>query len=550
MNTLADRLTARGSPFEIVQAVVEGVPCKTFRHAPRTLLDVYRRARACGDREFLVAGTRAVTYSEIFRMASRVSQAIHRTLGNAAGARIALVFDNGPEWIAAFVAVTSIGATAVAVHRASAPSDMSAAIDMTDCGLVICNEEAAAVMAGHVKGKPVVLIGPASSDDAEIQRELSFVDNDAVQPERIAMIAFTSGSTSQPKGVELTHRSMMCGMMNALLGGALAATRPAELRQNTKPLPPTPFLAAPFSHVSGYGAVLLSMYVGGKTVTLEKWDSRRAVELMVSRRATSLIGVTAEMLRELLRHEGVTELGDLVRSVVVQGTALPQSLLRELKSALPKVSIGTGYGLTETNGSVCMGSEAMLHERPNTLGRPLPTVDLQIRREDGGEAAPGEVGEVVIRGAMLMRGYANLPGATGRVLQDGWLRTGDMGWVDGDGFLYLADRAERFIVCDGTRVPCSAVERVVLDNKLAGEAFAFASAEIGREEGIIVVVSCPEGYDPDDSVIVDALRRAVHESMTPRIVWLRTSLPKTPSGKIDGRELRRRTLAQDWGVLE
>jgi acyl-CoA synthetase (AMP-forming)/AMP-acid ligase II len=402
-------------------------------------------------------------------------------------------------------------------------------------------------LADGLSGTHIIVVGATGDTTGGSHPADPTGDAAEVLPEDVAMIAFTSGSTSRPKGVELTHRSMTCGVMNALLGGALAATRPAELRQNTKPLPPTSFVAGPFSHVSGYGTLLLSMYVGGKAVTLERWDPRRAVGLMLAQRATSLIGATAEMLRELLRHEGVAGLGEFVRTVVAQGTALPQSLLRELKSTLSSVSIGAGYGLTETNGSVCMGSEAMLSERPDTSGRPLPTVDLKIRREDGEEAAPGEVGEVVLRGAMLMRGYANQPEETGRVLQDGWLRTGDLGWLDGDGFLYLADRANRFVICGDTKVSCSAVERVVLDNKLADEAFAFGSEEMDRKEELVLVVSRLGERDPDDADIVAALRKTIHASMSPRIVRLESSFPKTPSGKIDGRELRRRTFAQGGG---
>ncbi len=338
--------------------------------------------------------------------------------------------------------------------------------------------------------------------------------------------------------------------MNVLLGGALAATRPAELKQTAKPLPPTPFLAGPFSHVSGYGALLLTLYVGGKAVALERWDAALCLSLLLSQRATSLIGVTAEMLKELLRQEGIAAVGEFLRSVVVQGTALPQMLVRELKSVLPEVSIGTGYGLTETNGSVCMGSEAVLRERPNTSGRPLPTVELKIRREDGEEALPGEVGEVVLRGAMLMRGYANQPDATEKVLRDGWLRTGDWGWVDGEGFLYLADRAHRFVACGAAEISCSAVERIVLDNGLAGEAFAFGSEEIEGTGGLVLVVSGAGRQEPDEAAIIDVLRREIQGSPTPRIVRLARSFPRTPSGKIDGRELRRLTLAHGAGVLE
>jgi acyl-CoA synthetase (AMP-forming)/AMP-acid ligase II len=486
-------------------------------------------------------------------MSGRISRVIRQTLDKAEGARIAVIFGNVPEWIASFVAVTSIGATAVAVHRASSLRDMVAALDMTDCGMVICDDEVAAALSGEASGRPAVAIGPAGNaigaahpleptEDTGRLSELTFARNDSVAPEHVAMIAFTSGSTSRPKGVELTHRSMTCGMMNALLGGALASAGARDRMQNVKHLPPTPFLASAFSHVSGYGTALLSMYVGSRILTTEKWDPKGAVECMLSQRATSLIGVTSQMLLELLQQGELAALGDFMRSLVVQGTALPPSLLRELKLSLPQVSIGAGYGLTETNGSVCMGSEAMLQDRPNTSGRPLPSVDLEIRRADGNEAGPGEIGEVLVRGAMLMRGYVNRPDATNRALQDGWFRTGDLGLIDADGFLYLTDRAEHFVVCGGGKVSCSAVAQVILDNKLAAEAFAFGVDDEGQEQTLVLAVSCPEEASADDAALIEALRLAGYGSLAPRVVRLRTSLPKTPSGKIDGHELRRQIL--------
>lgn len=549
MNTTAERLTAAGSPFEIVEASVAGVPCKVFRHAPSTLMDVYRRARSCGDREFLVSGARRTTFKEVFRISERISRVIRQRLGEVGGAKIAVIFHNVPEWIASFVAVTSMGATAVAIHRALRPRDIAAAVDATDCRMVLCDDEIAHALRDDVDGRCIVAIGPEgyvigdtrpadAVDDAEGRCELTFDSGNSVQPESVAMIAFTSGSTSRPKGVELTHRSMTCGMMNALLGGALAATGNADRMRSAKRLAPIPFLAGPFSHVSGYGTAVLSLYVGGKIVTMGEWDASGATKLMCAERTTSVIGITAAMLGALLQGD-VADLREFVRSVVVQGTALPQSLLRALKAALPEVSVGVGYGLTETNGAVCMGSEAMLSERPNTSGRPLPTVDVKILRADGTEAAPGQVGEVTIRGAMVMRGYVNLPGATGKVLQDGWFRTGDLGWVDEDRFLYVTDRAGHFFGSGGDKISCSAVAGVILDNELAAEAFAFGVTENGQNERLVLAVSGPKDVCADDSAIADALERAGYGSLAPHIMRLRTSLPRTPSGKIDGHELRR-----------
>jgi long-chain acyl-CoA synthetase len=170
-------------------------------------------------------------------------------------------------------------------------------------------------------------------------------------------------------------------------------------------------------------------------------------------------------------------------------------------------------------------------------------VDLRIRRADGTEAERGETGEVVLSGAMVMRGYCNSPDASGKVLQQGWLRTGDLGRLDRDGFLHIDDRVSNIFVCNGVEVSCADVERVVLDSNLAAEAAAVAIEDTGRGTRLVVAIACDDRGTVDESRIVHALAGAGYtDGAQPHIVRL-DSLPRTVSGKVDRREVRRQVLA-------
>jgi long-chain acyl-CoA synthetase len=279
----------------------------------------------------------------------------------------------------------------------------------------------------------------------------------------VALIAFTSGSTGHAKGVVLTHRGLLHGLMNMMLGAALNAEgRGRDGKANIPPGLPVSLLAAPFSHIAGFSQFLLMMHVGGRIVLLPEPDSHAARRLVHEETVTSLAGFGPDMIAELL--DVPQELQSL-RSIGIHGCSLTPTLLGDITAALPGANVCTGYGMTETAGSVCVISGATLLERPRSCGRSLPALDLLILR-DGTEAPAGEVGEIAVRGAMLTPGYLGPGGTLVPAARDGWFRTGDLGCRDESGFLYVTDRA-------GNAFPCSAIEAGVLATRLTREVAAF-----------------------------------------------------------------------------
>ena len=284
-------------------------------------------------------------------------------------------------------------------------------------------------------------------------------------------------------------------------------------------------------------------YLGGRVVALPEWSVDSAIAAVESESATSLVGATPVMIGELLRSgERLRRSAQSLRSIHVQGAHMHARLRREMAQTLPDVSLGTGYGMTETNGSVCVASATELLARPTTCGRPLPSVDLRIVREDQTSVETGEIGEIWLRGAMIMQGYDHSPQETGKGLTAGWLKTGDLGRLDAEGYLHVADRMSHIMMCGDERVSLASIEQIVHDAALAREVVALGidDPQCGRK--LVLAVVPHEGERCPTEAILARLA-ANGSTVAPQIVATDT-LPRTASGKVDRIELQRRIFSQ------
>jgi long-chain acyl-CoA synthetase len=227
------RLTGPGSPFELVEANIEGIACRVFRRGPRTLADVYRKAEASARCLYLVTDHCQVTCDEILRGANALGRALTNRLGAQVGTRVGIILRNRPEWPIAFIAATSIGAVATAIHRQQAAAELIAALDLAQCSVVIADEHFARELLELGDRRPVIVArdfaskGPAPTnwiffDTLDTTTAAGSRATVSIDPEQEALIAFTSGSSSRAKGVVLTHRGIVTGMMNIMLGGAMS----------------------------------------------------------------------------------------------------------------------------------------------------------------------------------------------------------------------------------------------------------------------------------------------------------------------------------------
>jgi long-chain acyl-CoA synthetase len=554
-------LTAPGAPFELRTVDIGGSPRRVFCNAPQTLGDIYRAAAQYEARVLTVADGAYMTYGDALRKAAALGQFIARSVGEPLrGARIAIAMHNRPEWMLAFIAVTSLGASAVLINSRGTAAEINAALDETGAALVIADEQRAQLASADGRARRLIVARAANStqplpaqwtdfESAIANWETATLTPAPVEPEDEAVVMFTSGTTGGAKGALLSHRSVLTGLMNiqysmAVVGAQLTALYGAEAMAAAAQRQPSALLSVPLFHSSGCYAVFLSNFMrGGKIVILPKWNAEQAVDLIEREQVAAFSG-SPTMLWDLLRSDRAgRDLGALI-SVGIGGQALQPQLMREIIAAFPRAILGAGYGMTEVNGSVCMVAGRELLERPTTSGRIIPSAEVKIVDDDGAEVPTGGIGEIWVRGAMLMHGYCNRPEATAEVLRDGWLRTGDLARLDADGYLHVVDRKKDIVISGGENISLTEVEGAVIEHSAVAEAAAFGIADDRLGERLVMAVVVKAGHDLDAETLKQHVAQQLAIYKVPREVFFCGPLQRNALGKVNRNELRRQFLEQ------
>jgi long-chain acyl-CoA synthetase len=335
---------------------------------------------------------------------------------------------------------------------------------------------------------------------------------------------------------------MTTGLMNMMLGGLRMSLRAAK--DERKPPPhsqPCSLLLSPFSHIGGYSQLMLMCHLGGKIVVMPEWDTWRATALIESEGVRSLCGLSPAMARDLLRANRSTENLRSLAHLNIYGVALQRKFIREVADGFPQISVGTGYGMTETCGAVSVVSGMELLGNPEMSGPALPSVNIKIVDRGGRETARGNRGEIWIRGAMVMQGYFSGGDDSNVLFEDGWLKTGDLGYIDHGGNLCVSGRLDA-LQCGKKRVSISKLERMVCELDAVGEAAVFGIPNDGRSAGIVIAV-VPDGANRIDANELtqkaSACVKAYSDDVT---VVIMDAVPRTASGKPDRRALQNQIM--------
>jgi acyl-CoA synthetase (AMP-forming)/AMP-acid ligase II len=552
-----EELTAPWAPYEVETVNIRGVELPVITTAPKTLRDLYDSVRSEDETTFLVYEGERYSFAEVYARAAALAQAMRDRFGIEPGDRVAIAMRNYPEWCLAFMAATSMGAIAVTINAWWQGRELEYGLRDSDARLLFADQERLDRLEPFLPELDVQVVvvrptRPVSDPICEFGSVLGGTQASEFPPARMesdddCAIMYTSGSTGNPKGVITTHRGVISALMTWEFGLELAMQLFPEYRQLEPEFPPSMLLSIPLFHVSGsHVQFLMSFRRVRKLVMMYRWDPEQALELIEKERITEFNGVPT-MSGHLINSPDFDK-HDLrsLKGIGGGGSARPAEQVRRIRERLEDGFPGTGYGLTETNAiATTIGGEQYL-ERPTSVGRAsAPLVQIRIVDEQDQPLPVGEVGAIQVKSCVNMRGYWNDPEGTAAVFCDGWLRTGDIGRLDEEGFLYITDRAKDIVIRGGENISCLEVEDVIYEHPAVLEAVVFGVPDQRLGEVPAAVVVTRPGQATSEEEIKQHVGSQMASFKVPGHVWLRTELlPRIASGKFAKRQLRDEARAE------
>jgi long-chain acyl-CoA synthetase len=551
LNRAWAELTAPGSPLEVTEVEVRGVPLRAYKNAPPNVRALWLASAQFAERDYLVFGDERITYAEAHRQVASIANWMARR-GVKAGDRVAIAMRNYPEWLLIYWACACTGVACVGMNAWWTAPEM--AYGLKDSGPKILFADAERI--GRLNEQPemlgdTLLVAVRTDPPAgavawsEVVAHGGAMPDVAIDPDADVCIFYTSGTTGFPKGAQLTHRSCINNLMNLMFAGqvqVLATQRATGVTPDPTAAPPIPvgLITTPLFHVTANncGAYAVTA-AGGKMVLMYKWDALEALKLIERERCTSAGGVPV-MAREMIQHPDFAKYDtSSLLAMGGGGAQLQPDLVDKIDKAVATARPNTGYGMTETSGIITSISGDFFVDKPASCGRASPTFEVKVVGDDGQALPAGQPGELWVRGASVIKGYINRPEATAESITDGWLHTGDVAYLDEDGFIYLVDRKKDMVLRGGENIYCVEVEAAAHAHPAVAECCVFGVPDdrLGEEVGAAVVALPGQSLTADEVRAACAAKIAKHK--IPRYIWiLDTPIPRNANGKFLKRELR------------
>ena len=495
-----------------------------------------------GQVEALVAGDERFTFADLDSWSDRLAKAL-ATRGIVKGDRIGIAMRNCPSWIIGYMAAVKAGAIACLLNGWWEREELRHALDMTRPVLILADGARARRIA-EAGDWPVVTLDIEQPIGVALKPLLDGADHHAVLPDIVpednATILFTSGSTGEAKGALSTHRAVTTGVYAYATG--LMVLKEILIGEGRPPPPPRTLLSVPLFHVTGEVPVMLNSFVVGRgLVVMPKWDAGEALRLIERERITYFVGVPTMSL-ELMNHpnRGKYDLSSLT-DITGGGAPRPIAHVERLQKTFPKSQPALGYGLTETNAVGCANFWGNYAAKPASTGRPqLPFVELAILGANAAHLPPNERGEIGIKSAANIKCYWENPEATQAAFTaDGYLLTGDIGYLDEDGYLFIVDRKKDIIIRGGENISAAEVEAALYSNPDVAEAAVFGAPDDRLGEVPVAVLHARAGSGLDEAALRAFLQGKLAAFKVPaRMIFSTDPLPRLGTGKIDRVELK------------
>jgi long-chain acyl-CoA synthetase len=486
--------------------------------------NLLRTAQRYPGRPALRLGADVWTYAQLDDASARVATYL-RLCGVSAGDRVGVMLPNVPQFAVVYFGILRSGAVVVPMNPLLKAREIDYYLDDSAAvGMLSWHDVAGEAAVGAQRADSVsLIIEPARFAEAlgTYEPTPGFVDRDGSDT---AVILYTSGTTGQPKGAELTHDNLLANV--DVTASTLLGLGPDDVV----------FGALPLFHSFGQTVALnCAVSVGACLTLLPRFDAARALEILERDSVTVFAGVPT-MYGELLQAAHATDRQlPALRVCVSGGAALPVELLHRFEARFA-ATILEGYGLSETSPVACFNHPDR-RRKPGTIGTPIQGVEMRVVDADRNEVGPGVIGEIAIRGHNVMKGYWRRPEATDEVIADGWFHTGDLGRRDTDGYYSIVDRTKDMVIRGGFNVYPREVEEVLYEHPAVAEAAVLGMAHRTLGEEVVAVVALRPGATATPEELRDHVKNQLAAYKYPRQVWIVDALPKGPTGKIHKRSL-------------
>jgi long-chain acyl-CoA synthetase len=549
INATIKRLMENDGPLSVTYVEKYGVQLPMLAKAPANLADYFAFFCAThGDKEFLVDGECRLTFSQTYAAARTLAGGLVEGRQLQKGERVGIAARNSANWIIAYMAIIMAGGVATLLNGWWQGGELAEGIRMVGCRYVLADAQRAARLEGQDIGDTQLLV---FSHDCAPLDGLSVLTSQgggadtplpAIDPLDNATILYTSGSTGQSKGAVSDHRAVVQGAMS-YVGQTLVFFELLSATGQSMPAQPSALVNVPLFHVTAsVPLVLQSFAIGRKLVLMPKWDAEEAMRIIEKERISYFVGVPL-MSIELATHPNRHKY-DLTSCTAFAAGGAPRPV-EHVKKIRKEMSWGyplLGYGLTETNGVGCGNFTENYLLKPTSTGPATkPLVEVEMLDDEGRPVPQGERGEVCIRTIANFNGYWENEQATRDAFtDDGFFRTGDIGYLDEDGYLFIVDRKKDIIIRGGENISCPEVEAAAYEHEAIAElsVFGIEDEKYGEVPGIVYHTKNGQHLTADDLKTFLASRLAPFK--IPVHYWqARDPLPRLGTQKIDRVALRR-----------
>jgi long-chain acyl-CoA synthetase len=537
-------LTAPGAPFELVTETVRGLPMRTFARRERSMREKVAAAAARGAADFLVQGSRRISYGAFARLVWGTAHALSRRHGLAPGDRLAILSYNCPDWIVALFGATSAGGIGVGLNGWWATDEIRYGLEDSGSRFLVVDERLyprVEPLLGKLPDLETIFYIGEHPPKGTVPIADVLESSDEMPAVPIAeddpwVLLYTSGTTGRSKGCITTHRGTIAQVQGIffanLVGMALGGANPLP----TDGTQPAALHTSPLFHVGGlHSSLCTSMTAGYKLVFSEGRFTPEQVLGLIEREKIRLWAAIPTMLHRVVHHPELSryDLSSL-RAISFGGAPTPPETIQKAREVLPvEPSFANAYGLTETHGVATMNGGKDLLDRMTSIGRPLPFLDMKIADPDGAELPCGQLGELLIYGPTVTPGYWNRPDASAEAVRKGWLHTGDVGYRDAEGFFFVVDRAKDMIIRGGENVYCVEIENCLADHPEIDEAAVVGIPDVELGERVKAIVRRVPGSQLDAASVQRHVAAKLARFKVPEIVeFTDQALPRNPAGKL------------------